>query len=55
MMSFIDFVRKYKLKNIGTSNINNNQILCYTGSNNVGIFLRDGPIESDIGILNLHT
>ena len=30
------------------------QVLCSIGLNNVGINLRDGPFESDIGIVNLH-
>ena len=54
MMTFNDFVHKYKLKNKATSKIKNYQILCSIGLNNVRIHLRDGPFESDIGIVNLH-
>ena len=53
-MSFDDFVRKHNLKNKTTSNIKIQQVLCSIGLNNVGIYLRDGPFESDIGIVNLH-
>ena len=30
------------------------QILSSLSLNNVGIYLRDGPFKSDIGIVNLH-
>ena len=53
-MMFNDFVRKNNLKNRATSNIKNQQVLHSIGFNNVGIYLRDGPFESDIGIVNLH-
>ena len=54
MMSLNDFVRKHNLKNKATSDTKIQQILCSNGLNNVGICLRDGPFESDIGIVNLH-
>ena len=53
-MLFNDFIRKYKLKNKATSNIKIQQVLNSTGLKNVGIYLRDGPFESDIGMINLH-
>ena len=53
-MTFNDFVRKHELKNKATSNIKIQQVLSNLGLNDVGIFLRDGPFESDIGIVNLH-
>ena len=53
-MSFNDFVKKYNLKNKATSNIKIQQVLSSLSLNNVGIYLRDGPFESDIGIANLH-
>ena len=53
-MSFNDFAQNYNLKNEATSNIKNQQVPCSIGLNNVGICLRDGPFESDIGIVNLH-
>ena len=54
MITFNDFIKKYKLKNIATSNIKIQQVLNSIGLNNVGIYLRDGPFESDIGIVSLH-
>ena len=54
MMTFNDFVRKYDLKNEATSNIKIQQVLSSLSLNDIGIYLRDGPFESDIGIVNLH-
>ena len=53
-MTFNDFVKENNLKNIATSNIKIKQVLSSLSLNNVGIYLRDGPFESDIGIVNLH-
>ena len=53
-MTFNDFVRKYDLKNIATSDIKIQQVLSSLSLNDVVIYLRDGPFESDIGIVNLH-
>ena len=53
-MSFNDFVHKYNLKKKATPNIKTLQVLCSIGLNNIGIYLRDGPFESDIGIVHLH-
>ena len=52
-MTFNEFIKKYKLKDKATSNIKVCQVLDSIGLNNVGIYLRDGPFESDIGIVNL--
>ena len=54
LISFSDFVRKHDLKNKATSNIKIQQVLNSIGLNNVGIYLRDGPFSSDIGIVILH-
>ena len=54
MITFNDFIKKYRLKNKPTSNIKIQQVLNSIGLNSVGIYLRDGPFESDIGIVNLH-
>ena len=54
MITFNDFIKKYKLKNEATSNIKIQQVLSSLSLNDVGIYLRDGPFESDIGIVNLH-
>ena len=53
-MTFNDFIKKYKLKNEATSNIKIQQVLSSLSLNDVGIYLRDGPFESIIGIVNLH-
>ena len=53
-MTFIDFIKEYKLKNKATSNIKIQQVLSSLYLNDVGIYLRDGPFESDIGFVNLH-
>ena len=53
-MLFNDFVKKYKLKNKATSNIKIQQVLSSLSLNDVGIYLRDGAFESDIGIVILH-
>ena len=54
MMSFNEFIKKYKLKNKATSNKKIRQVLSSLSLNDVGIYLRDGPFESDIGIANFH-
>ena len=53
-MTFNEFVKKHNLKNKAASNIKIQKVLNSIGLNNVGIYLRDGPFESDIGIVNLH-
>ena len=53
-MDFNDFIKKYKLKNKATSNIKIQQVLSSQSLNDVGIYLRDGPFKSDIGVVNLH-
>ena len=53
-MAFNDFVHKYNLKNKTTSNIKTKQVLGSSGLNNIGIYLRDGPLSSDIGVVILH-
>ena len=53
-MTFNDFIKKYKLKNRATSNIKIQQVLSSLCLNDVGIFLRDDPFETDIGVVSLH-
>ena len=53
-MTFNDFVRKHILENKTTSNIEIQQVLSCLSLNEVGIHLRDGPFETDIGTVNLH-
>ena len=54
MMRFNDFVKKFDLKNKATSNIKIQQVLPSLSLIDVGIYLRDGPFKTDIGIINLH-
>ena len=54
MMKFNEFNKQYKLKNKATSNIKKQQVLSSLFFNDVGIYLRDGPFESDSGVVNLH-
>ena len=54
MITFNDFFKKYKSKNRATSNIKIQQVLSSLSLKDVGIYLRDGPFSSDIGIVNLH-
>ena len=53
MLSFNDFVKKPNLKNKTTSNIKIQQVVSSLGLNDVGIYLRDGVLKSDIGVVNL--
>ena len=53
-MTFNDFIKNYKLKNKPTSNIKIQQILSFLSLNDIGIYLRDGPFKSDIGVVILH-
>ena len=54
METFIDFVHKYKLINKATSNIKVYQVLLSFSLSLLGIHLRDGPFETDIGVVSLH-
>ena len=54
MMTFNDLITKYKLRNKATSNIKIQQVLSSLSLNEVEIYLRYGPFESDVGIVNLH-
>ena len=54
MITFNDFIQNYNLKNKATWNIKIQQVLSSLGLSVVGIYLRDGPFQSDIGIVNLH-
>ena len=53
-MSFNDFIDKHNIKNNATSNTKIQQVLGSIGLHNVGIYLRDGPFSTDIGIVSLH-
>ena len=54
ILTFNIFIKKHNLKNKATSNIKIQQVLDSIGLKNVGIYLRDGLFESNIGIVNLH-
>ena len=54
MITFNNFVEKYKLKNKATSNIKKRQVLNSIGLDNVGIYLRDDLFKFDVGVVNLH-
>ena len=45
---------KHNLKNKASSIIKIQQVLSSLSLNGIRIYLRDGPFESDIGIVNLH-
>ena len=50
-----DFAHEHDLKNKATSNMKICKVLKKIGlDSKVGIYLRDGPFSSDIGIVNLH-
>ena len=53
-MSFNDFIQKQKFKNKPTSDMKNFQVLSSLPLNDVGIHLRAGPLEFDIGKFNMH-
>ena len=53
-MTFNEFIKNYKSKNKATSNKKAQQVLSSLGLSDVGIYLRDGPFQFDIGILKLH-
>ena len=54
-MSFNDFVHKHNLKNKDTSTLKFNEVLKKRGlDSKVGIYMRDGPFSTDIGIVDLH-
>ena len=55
MMTFNESIKKFNLKNKATSNIKIQQVLSPLSLNNVGTYLRDGPFESDIEVVNLHS
>ena len=54
MITFNEFIKKHNLKNKATSNIKIQKVLSSLSLNDVGIFLRDEPFKSDIGVVNLH-
>ena len=55
IMSLNDFNKKYNLQNKTTSNFEILQVLSSLSLNDVAIYLREGPFESDTGVVNLHS
>ena len=54
-MSFNDFVYKHKLKNKATINVKIYDVLKKIGlDSKVGVYLRDRPFSSDIGVVIFH-
>ena len=52
---FIDFIKKYNLRNKATSNNKLYEVLSKIGlDSKVVIYLRDGDFSSNYGIVNLH-
>ena len=55
VLTFNDFIKKFNLKNKATSNLKIYEVLKKMGlDSKVGLYLRDGPFASDIGVVNLH-
>ena len=54
ILTFNEFIKKHHLQNKSTSNIKIQQVLSSLGLNDIGVYLRDGPFKSVIGIVNLH-
>ena len=54
ILTFNDFLLTHNLKNKATSKIKIQQILSCLGLSDVGIYLRDEPFSTDVGIVNLH-
>ena len=54
IMSFNDSVDKDSLENKAKSIMKSPQTFSSLTMNDLGIYLKDGPVESDIGIVSLH-
>ena len=52
MISYKENILNNKLENKATSNIKSQQVLSSLSLIDVGIYLRDGPFPSDVGIVN---
>ena len=52
ILTFNDFIKKYKIEKKATSNIKIQLVLSSIGLDLVGICLRGGPFSSDIGVVN---
>ena len=54
MMTFNEFIQKYKLENKTRSFIKKNSSFSCLSLSDVGVFLRDSAFLSDTGIVYLH-
>ena len=54
MIGFKDVFKKFISTNEATSNLEIQHVLSSLSFDDVGIYSRDGPFKSDIGIVNLH-
>ena len=54
MMSFNDFIQKYKQKKEAVPINKIQSILSFLASNDVRIYLKNGPFKTDIRIINLN-
>ena len=54
MMLFNAFINKYKIKNESTSKLKIYHVLSVLFLIDIGICLRGGPFETDLGVVNLH-
>ena len=54
IMSIKVFILIYNLKNKATLNIKIQQIFSFFSLSDIGYYLRDGPLSSDVGIVSLH-
>ena len=53
-MTFKNFIKKHNLRNKATSNRKIQHALSSLSLDDVGIYLRDEPFSTDIGIVHLH-
>ena len=54
MISFKDFINKYKIRNKAISNIKIYQVFSFWSLNNLKRYLGDRPFSSDVGIVKLN-
>ena len=54
MITLIDIVHNYILISKPISNVKTQQVLSSLSLNDIGVFLGDGPHETDGGIVSLH-
>ena len=55
MITLNDFSKKHNLRNNAASNLKIQHVISSLSLDDVGIYLREGPFEFDIGIVSLHS